>query len=199
MQDPFSQSQGPIDQADNVNEDNFYDQVNKIHTLLRELHQELDNMWRDDSLQGVLEDEDIDEQLIKLSAILPSYTLNSHITPVMKSISDLQKAIAQVSDRLDKSKAQLTQNSKNKSLSGSIHATPVNPPMETSPLSPSYCNKALTSSAPLTTPPKKPIPPTTHAQKIPSNPNSSYHPSRLIVQLLPRGVPDNIRPKHHSD
>ena len=116
MQDPFSQSQGPIDWADNVNEDNFYDRVNKIHTLLRELHQELDNMQRDDSLQGVLEDKDIDEQLIKLSAILPSYTSNLHITPVMKSISDLQKAIAQVSDRLDKSEAQLTLNSKNKTL-----------------------------------------------------------------------------------
>ena len=123
MQDPFNQSQGPIDWADDVNKDNFYDRVNKVHTLLRELHQELDNAQRDDSLQGVLEDEDIDEQLIKLSAILPSYTSNSHITPVMKSISDLQKAIAQVSDRLDKSEAQLTLNSKNKSLSGSIHAT----------------------------------------------------------------------------
>ena len=56
MQDPFTQSQGPINWADDVNKDNFYDRVNKIHTLLRELHQELDNTWRDDSFQEVLED-----------------------------------------------------------------------------------------------------------------------------------------------
>jgi hypothetical protein len=70
----------------------------------------------------VLEDTDIDEQLIKLSAVLPSYTANSHITPVIRGLSDLQKLVGQIAEKLDKQEHQLAHTPADKSLSGSVHA-----------------------------------------------------------------------------
>jgi hypothetical protein len=74
MHDPFSHSfDGQPQELDWSDDDHYYTRLNRIQVLLRDLHSELDTARNElsISLTGILEDEDVEEQLIKLSAILP--------------------------------------------------------------------------------------------------------------------------------
>ena len=150
MEDPFtsaSHSQD-LDWSDEL----FYSRVNKIQSLLKDLHVELDCARNEQNLALVLEDEDVEEQLIKLSAILPSYTSNSMVTPVMKGPTSPQEMMGQLSDRLVKLETTNLPTHQNKTLAGSIHAVP------------SY---ATTTS----TPPPPPLHMLSHPRTPPAHPN----------------------------
>jgi hypothetical protein len=191
MHDPFGQPfNGQSQELDWSDDDHYYTRLNRIQVLLRDLHTELDTARNEQSIALILEDEDVEEQLIKLAAILPSFTSNSMVTPVMKGLSNLQEMMGKLTERITKMESphSLTP-SADKALSGSIHA------------SPSYASTLAPAPSPRhhTSPPQpslKPKAPQTSAQnpKLPSNPNSPYHPSRLVALFPPGGIPVNMRP-----
>ena len=123
MQDPFVPPPNGHSQSINWADDvSFYTRLNKILDLLKDLHSELDAARNDQTLPSITEDEEIDEQLVKLAAILPSYTSNSMVTPVMRGISNLQELVGQMSARLQKMEA-ANMPPPDKSLKGSLHTT----------------------------------------------------------------------------
>ena len=195
MNDPF-QSVSPFNAQGQIldwsDDNHFYTRLSKVQGLLKELHTELDHARNEQTLTRITEDEDIEELLIGLSAILPSFTTNSAITPVMTNISNIQDALGLISDRLQKLESNKTPTTHNKDLSGSVHAPSSyaslvvhHPPSYPQPTPPSRH----------TPPPKQNLPqPSAKDKKIPINPNSSHHPSRLVAQFPPGGVPENMRP-----
>ena len=199
MNDPFASS--PVNQAtDWPDDEHFFTRSNRIQSLLSDLHMELDCARNEQTLAAILEDEEVEEQLIKLSAILPSYTSNSMVTPVMKGLTNLQVMMGHLSDRLSKLESTSPPTPINKTLSGSIHAAhsyaatmtsqpPPNAPQSRPPL---ISGTPPTTQAPKSKTQAAQAGPT--ASKIPTNPNSSHHPSRLVAQFYPKGIPDNLRP-----
>ena len=74
MEDPFI-AESPLNNQpqdmDWSEEDRYYMCLNKIHTLLNDLHTELDNARIEGNLEFITKDSEIDEQLVKLATILP--------------------------------------------------------------------------------------------------------------------------------
>ena len=195
MNDPFQaisafNTQNQI--LDWLDDNHYYTRLNKIQGLLRELHAELDLAQNEQTLTKITEDEDIEELLIGLSAILPSFTTNSAITPVMTNISSIQDTLSLISDRLQKMESIKSPTTYSNDLSGSVHA----PTSYASLAAPHPPPHARPTPILLPTPPPKQnvLQPSAKDRKAPVNPNSSHHPSRLVAQFPPGGVPENMRP-----
>ena len=198
MDDPFLSPFGnPPQSFDWSEEDRYYTRLNNIQTLLQKLNEELDKAQNEDVLASIVEDEETEGYLVKLASILPSFTTSSQISPIAKGIADLQAMMEKVNHHIQNSAELCAQ--ANRSLQGSIHAGPnhgINPatPAISLPLK-QHTNPPQQSS---TTAKHKTQTPSTQTAKIPSNPNSSHHPSRLVAQFLPKGVSDNLRPEPGS-
>jgi hypothetical protein len=192
MDDPFTSPFGnPPQEFDWADEDQYYTRLNKIQTLLKSLNEEFEKAQTEDYLNSIIEDEETEGYLIRISGLLPSFTTNSHISPIAKGIADLQAMLGQMNQQIQSAAAINALPQADKSLQGSAHAVS------------SYGTNPATSP-PLHTPKLTSIPQqpgntarhSVQAQniKIPNNPNSSHHPSRLVAQFLPKGIPDNLRP-----
>ena len=194
MQDLFTGTYNPP-QARWDKEERYYDCLHKIQSSLKTLHSELEFARKEEMLSMVLEDEETDEYLTRLSILLPSYTTNAHINPVMKGIADLQAMMHQMNNQLQKPGTQSGPPQGNKTLYSSIHAAPNHPPLPATSPSPSPLPKRTTNPPQLSPTNKhKTQGQQIQAPKTPINPNSSHHPSRLVAQFVPRGVPEDQRP-----
>lgn len=166
----------------NEQENRHFVRLNKVQVLLKELHTELDNARKESSLNSIIEDDKVKGLLTSFATILPSYTTNSHNSPVMANI---QALIGQTNEKITTPAAQPTHTAPNEFLESSMHAPTA---------------FAATAARP---PPQPTTQPSTyHIQpqdtKIPPNPSSAYHPSRLVVRFLPRGIPENLWPDPSS-
>ena len=141
-------------------------------------------------LNPILEDVEVEEDLAKLVSFLPGTHTNYQLKPILAGILDLQKVVGQVVERLDKLE-DLGANP-NKSLRGSIHAP--TGPTDTPATHPQNNTPTKQGNPPRNNQNPKPNPPPTQAPNIPLNPNASHHPSRLVAQFLPNGVPPDSRP-----
>ena len=203
MCDPFLPLSGNPTQTSEVDwtdEEQYYTRLNKIQNLLKTLHEELEKARNEDSLASIIEDEETEEYLIKLTSILPSFTTNSHISPVMKGISELQSMMDQIKKQIQHSTSNMASAppQTDKSLQGSLHAAPNSTPNPATLSSHASYKQAITNyhhqTGPNANNGHKTQPPNTQITKISSNPNPSHHPSRLIAQFIPKGIPDNMRP-----
>ena len=189
MQDPFySPSSQSTDWSE---EEQYYTRLNRIQDLLKNLHTEIIIARKEEVLDFIMEDEETDDLLTKLANILPSYTTNSHITPIMKGIANLQEMMGLLNQKIQDVNSPAAQ--PDKSLQGSIHAdtgSRSNTATFSSSLQRTINHTQQTGSSPK---PKAPNAPTPN-MKIPSNPNSSHHPSRLVAQFLPKGISEILRP-----
>ena len=199
MEDPLiSPFNNPTQSIDWSEEEQYYTRLNKIQNLLKALNEELEKARSEDSLTSIIEDEETEEYLVRLTGILPSFTTNSHISPVLKGITDLQTMMGQIKQQIQLNTPYNAPLQSDKSLQGSLHAAPnysanpatfhpLNPPKQ------STTNKQH-QTGPTTSLNQKAQTVNTQPTKISSNPNSSHHPSRLVAQFLPKGIPDTMRP-----
>ena len=195
-EDPFTSPFGnPPQSFDWSEEDRYYTRLNNIQSLLQKLNEELDKAQSEDSLASIVEDEETEGYLVKLASILPSFTTSSQISPITKGIADLKSMMEKFSQHIQNSAELCIQAQANKSMQGSMHAVPDhgrNPATPPTSLPPKQF--ANPPQQPGATAKHKTQTPSTQAAKIPNNPNSSHHPSRLVAQFLPKGVPDILRP-----
>ena len=167
------------------------DRLNRARVISSELIYLLEAADADGCVNFILGDKIIEDNLAKLSSIFPTSPSNLLLKPLSTGLSDLQKMVSEMAQKLDKLDNQPSYEHPNKTLHGSIHA-PIGP-YNTPPSKPTQ-----------PTPPKQPSTPNNPQPenlknnpalpKTPLNPNSSHHPSRLIAQFLPRGIPPDNRP-----
>ena len=190
MQDPFTTSPFSVDWSE---EERYYTRLNRIQELLKNLHTEIDLAKNEDSLESILEDEETEGYLIKISSFLPSFTTNSHISPIIKGITDLQTLMGQLNQKIQTINTPIQHD---KSLQGSMHAgyshatSPAAYPPPSSQRPVNHTQQAGAAAKPKAISPNTPAYPT----KAPNNPNSSHHPSRLVAQFLPNGISEILRP-----
>jgi hypothetical protein len=196
MQDPFETNSQQEDQAVNWSEEELYfGRLYKVQQLLSELNSELDSARKEYFIVDIIDNLKVDEQLAKLSTFLTKYNNNnSSNTPVMAGIANIQKLVENLTEMLQKTETAANANPADRTLSGSAHANSSSS-YEPDRLSvtPSYMNSHTNH---ISQPNMKPRPSTAPPQVkvIPTNPNSSHHPSRLVAQFLPTGIPENLRP-----
>ena len=198
MKDPFISPFGnPTQSIDWSEEEQYYTRLNKIQNLLKALSEELEKARSEDSLKSIIEDEETEEYLVQISGILPGFTTNSHISPVLKGITDLQTMMGQIQQQIQLNTPYNAPHQSDKSLQGSLHAAP-NYVTNPAAFHPAISHKQSTTNkqqtGPTTSANQKAQAVTTQTTKISSNPNSSHHPSRLVAQFLPKGIPDTMRP-----
>ena len=101
MKDPLiSPFDNPTQSIDWSEEEQYYTRLNKIQNLLKALNEELEKARSEDSLKSIIEDEETEEYLVQLSGILPGFTTNSHISPVLKGITDIQTMMGQIQQQI---------------------------------------------------------------------------------------------------
>ena len=186
MQDPidesalFGQSQSSIDWSAG---DAQLERTNKINDLLTQLLSEFTGAKESNYLNQIFEDEVVAESLQNIAAFLPSYVSPNELNPISSGIAEIKKLVERVLARPDPA---TTPNPADTSINGSIHA----PLPQVTPLPLPAKPPTIT---PRVTPPKAPST-TPHPAKIPTNPNASHHPSRLVVHFLPNGLHEGLRP-----
>ena len=191
---------GPVDEsalfsqptviADWSGADRQQERTNTVINLLENLLKEFTLAKEDQCLEPILEDDEVVDILTKLAPLLPSYTSSSQIRPIAAGISDIHKLLTEMNRKLDKAEPTRAPRPADNTLNGSIHAAPL------TTLASIYRQAKLhTNTPPQITPTTKQPPPTTSQEtKTPLNPNTSHHPSRMVAQFLPNGIPENARP-----
>jgi hypothetical protein len=166
--------------------DKHFDAVNKIHHFLGEIHRELLAAQYEEYLNLITENPNIKNALLKCSSFFSPDAQFHQLNPIFTGIADLHKMVEQVTIKLDKMQNAQEHNPLDKSINGSIHAATTKdaPPPKTN---------ASGTPKPLNIPARQPSL-TTPKPTIPLNPNSSHHPSRLVAQFLPNGLPPDRRP-----
>ena len=161
----------------------------KVLNLLKELLAEFTRAQANQRLDPILEDDEIAEALHDLATFFPSYIVPSQLKPISAGIEEIRKLVEQVTQSLDRPVTSHGPDPLDPSLNSSAHAPQRStiPPQKTSPptqaqAKPSYAQKTHSMQT---------IPPTTKATP---NPNSSHHPSRLVINFLPNGLQTNLKP-----
>ena len=186
---PYGPDEDMEEDTDWSEEERHFNRLNKVRDLLNDLAVEFTAAQSEQCLNFLTEDPEIKEQLAKFSNLVTSPDPNTYNNLLFTGISDIQKLIEQVSGKLDKmSSSPLA--SPDKSINGSIHAM-VNHPPPIATTSPPP--KPLYTTTVKNTQPKAPQI-TKQDPKQPLNPKTSHHPSRLVVQFKPNGIPPEQRP-----
>jgi hypothetical protein len=178
----FSQPTTTVDWS----EDPQIARLSKVRSLVKDLLNEINTAKKEEYLDFIIEDTEVEDHFVQLARVLPSYTTNYQLKPIFTGIEDLQKMVVQMAGKLDKVTSQAHSQS-DKSLQGSIHTTTRN-----TSITPEV--HALHPIAPARNPQsaKQTVVPSKETA-TPRNPSSSHHPSRLVVQFLPNGLPVDRR------
>ena len=163
-----------------------FTRLSKARYLINELNEVLSAAQREKCLSFLTEDQEIKDSIAKFHALTHQENNIPQLNPIYAGIADIHRLIAQVTERIDKMAPPLDTNTHDKSINGSIHATGHGPPPRSH-----QASKTPQSAHP--TPPKA-QPQAKQEPKIPQNPKTSYHPSRLVVQFSPNGIPVDKRP-----
>jgi hypothetical protein len=189
MQDPFEEQDAGLEE-----EECYIDCLTRTQALLNELHEVLNTARKEHFLNSILENQEVNENLAKLKSLSPMHP--THTSPVMKGITDLQDLIHQLAERVQKVEEATTRRPADKSINSSVNAPVSN--ATTASYAPStpppQVYKHANAGAPQIPLKQKPTHSTAQATKAPLNPNSSHHPSRLIAQFTPTGIPEGMRP-----
>lgn len=156
-------------------------------TLLLTVEDIVTTLKQNDQLGAITKEEDIVHTLQRLSKSIPIIPNNMQIEPLMNTIGDLCQKVGSLTDALE------TQNNERtglRTLQGSMHATAPKPLSQAN--SPNTPNSASFSRVVQTgkTPIHQQLPTQASA---PSNPRLAHHPTRLVAQFLPNGVPASNR------
>ena len=175
------------DQNDWSEEDHQYNRL----IYARELIHDLVGVLKEANSEGVeylkfvTDDKEFEDGLNMLSSLLPNTHTNFQLKPLLDDIYHIRSCMERMSDQLDKFDP--PSQVRNKSLYSSIHA-PQNgsqlPHNQNPPQHPPPQPEAKTKTG---QPPKPDSLP-------PQNPNAAFHPSRLVVQFPPQGLPIERRP-----
>jgi hypothetical protein len=177
--------------TDWTEQEHHFNRLNKVRELLNELHEEFIAAQNEHCLNFLTEDPEIQEHLATFSRLYPDPKTHN-LNPILTGITDIQKLIEQVSGKLDKIQTQPSP-SPDKSINGSIHAnTTHSPATETARPTAKLPYNTTAKNAQNKTP-QVPQPIKTDS-KTPLNPKTSHHPSRLVVQFKPNGIPTEKRP-----
>jgi hypothetical protein len=190
MQDPFAiippENPGPpIDE--NEDEDMRYcERISNILDLLRNTHRELNSARKEKFLTEILRHPEVEGYLEDLASLIPN--------PVMAGIAHIQKLVEDLTDKANNVDLSNAPNPTDRSLYGSSHASET---CADEPLIPARSFSNVIKNAnppPQQTQKPKPTATPPQAKTTPTNPNASHHPSRLVAQFLPTGIPENLRP-----
>ena len=195
MQDPTTNPEffEQISDVDWSEEDRQFRRLEKVRYLTRELLNEVKAAENENCLNFIVEDEETEDAFIQLARVLPSYTSSYQLKPIHADITNLQKIVEQLTikiDQIPKSPPAAYPDQHDKTLQGSVHAA--TPRTSTAQVT------TATFKPQATTPnrnahPTKPSLTTHQGPPTPKNPNSSHHPSRLVVQYSPNGVAPDKR------
>ena len=163
--------------------------LTKILELLREVRLEFYEAKREATHEDIIDNQEVTNHLTELACLLPYPA-----SPMLLGITNVQKLLEDLTMKLQKADCAFPPDPTDRSLRGSVHANGTNQ-YEPDRLSISPpTNKKCSNHPPQTNP--KPVLPakSTQAKPTPTNPNASHHPSRLVAQFLPTGIPENLRP-----
>ena len=184
-----------------MEEDTAYDWTEEEHhltrlyrtqELLNKILREFTAAQSEECLNFLTEDPEIKDGLTKLSTLSPPNVNTAQLTPVFTGITDLHKLMEQMSAKLDHLTTPQWSTSPDKSLNGSTHARPNYPTsmeLDNNAQSP----KPLYNAAAKHNLQKQQQEGKTE-HKIPQNPKAAHHPSRLVIQFKPNGIPAEKRP-----
>ena len=190
MQDPFAHpaTEEQFPEIETEEDLHFYDRLSNIMSLLRNVHAELNSARHENFLNDILQNPEVEHYLEELSSLVPNPVLTG-ITHIQKLVEDLTQATKTL--KIDRP---VTENPPDRAIYSSAHAC------GTSPCEPDrpthfYSNVVKhTNHIPQMTIKPKPTTRPQQGKPAPANPNAAHHPSRLIAQFLPTGIPENLRP-----
>ena len=190
MQDPFALNSGDEDNTGWEEEGRYMSRLSRIQDLLKEIRMEFYEARRESFHEEILNNQEVAAQVTELACLLPHPA-----SPMLSGIANVQKLLEDLNAKLHKTDYAHHPVAADRSLKGSAHANggactqePDRPP------TPSSNTHKHMSHPPQTN--QKPGPPTapTQPKPTPFNPNTSHHPSRLVAQFLPTGIPEELRP-----
>ena len=190
MQDPFAHpaTEEQFPEIETEEDLHFYDRLSNIMSLLRNVHAELNSARHENFLNDILQNPEVEHYLEELSSLIPNPVMTG-ITHIQKLVEDLTQVTKTL--KIDRT---VTENPPDRTLYSSAHAN------GTSPCEPDrpthfYSNVVKhTNHIPQTTIKPKPTTRPQQGKPTPANPNAAHHPSRLVAQFLPTGIPENLRP-----
>ena len=168
--------------TDWLEEERHFNRLYRTRNLVSELIGELTAAQREECLNFLTKDDEIKDGLQKLST-LASPENPTNLAPLFSDISNIHKLIEQMSAKIDNLPVSYTQT--DKTINGSIHAT--TPCQKSADPKPLYNTVARQSQMKLQQP-------TVPETKTLYNPKTPHHPSRLVVQFKPNGIPATQRP-----
>ena len=189
MQDPFVQPASktlPQPEEEKDEDERFFDCLYKTMDLLKEVHTELKTARNENFLTDILRNPQVEGYLEELASLIPN--------PVLAGITQIRKMVEDLTDKNNKAEWTAAANPSDRTLHGSAH-TAENSSLEPDRPPRSFSNVLKNANHP----PQinqyhKSTSTATKAKTTPSNPNAAHHPSRLIAQFLPTGIPENLRP-----
>ena len=185
---PYGPDEEMEEDTDWAEEERHFNRLNKVRDLLNELAIEFNAAQNEQCLNFLTEDPEIQNHLAKFSSLTP-LDFNAYNNCIFTGIADIKKLVEQVSGKLDRL-PNTPLAAPDKTITSSIHATPTHlpPTAPTSPPQRPLYNAAVKNAQ------AKPPQSTKTELKQPLNPKASHHPSRLVVQFKPNGIPPEQRP-----
>ena len=187
MEDPFleptpNSHQNPVEEKDE--DERFLDRLSNIQGLLKKIHLEFNSARYENFLNDIIKNPEVADYMEDLATLIPN--------PVMTGIAHIQKLVEKLTEKTFKTE---WNNPPDRSTHSSAYASvtssrePDRPPR-------AYSN--VLNSTNVTSPPQpntttKTPPKPKQEKPAPTNPNAAHHPSRLVVQFLPTGIPEDLR------
>jgi hypothetical protein len=165
-------------------------QTRRVQDLLIDLTREVEMAEMDGCLNQMLDDSRIKEQMLRLSALVPCFSTKTQTDEILASILDVKSLVRAMSPGTNRQDKTSGESYAAKTLCSSIHAPgqSLEAPQKNNP---NTVTHARTSSKPEAS---KKATPTDQSKMTPTNPNSAHHPSRMVIQFSPNGIPQDARP-----
>ena len=206
--DPEVTTQSSPPQAPTCKEENFFTQGNshmetdwadddihftrshRIQEMLKDLAREVEMAEAEGYLKQVLEDSAITELMIRLSALVPCLSTKSQTDKILAGILDIKSLVRSMSTETDRPSLTPNESYASKTLSSSRHAPGQAPegPGKKIPNTNSHTSAASKNES------TKKATPSDQFKKTPTNPNAAHHPSRVVINFSPNGLPQDARP-----
>ena len=165
-------------------------QTRRVQDLLTDLTREVEMAEMEGCLNQMLDDSKIKEQMLRLSALVPCFTTKTQTDEILASILDVKSLVRTLSPGTNRQDKTSGESYAAKALRSSIHAPgqSLEAPQKNNPNTGACPRTSAKPEALKTTTPMD------RSKTAPANPNSAHHPSRMVIQFSPNGIPQDARP-----
>ena len=167
-----------------------FTRTHRIQEMLKDVAREVEMAEAEGCLNKILEDSTITKQMIRLSALVPCLSTKTQADKILASILDVKSLIRSVSADADRPRQTSKESYANITLNSSIHAPGQAPegPRKKNPNTNAHSTNAANHET------TKKGSPADQTKTTPANPNAAHHPSRMVIQFSPNGIPTEARP-----